>query len=237
MPPAGLDDLSILGGLLAGFASSLHCVGMCSGIAASLMFTLAPDAGERERRTVILKAQFGRILAYMLAGAVLGAIGSQFYFDADRTEGFMVLRWAGAVTLVYIGLSVAGWAPSLAGLDRVGVGVMRLAQRPVGGHLSAATPIMAGFFWGLLPCGMVYAALFYAMLSGTPGQAAAIMAGFGVGTLPAVLASAFGAAKLMSFAARPQMRLATGLAIASLGILSAALPWKAIAAFCGLPVD
>lgn len=237
MPPVGLDDLSILGGLLAGFASSLHCVGMCSGIAASLMFTLAPDANESERRAVILKAQIGRIAAYMLAGAVLGAVGSQFYFDADRTEGFMVLRWAGAVTLVYIGLSVAGWAPSLAGLDRVGVGVMRLAQKPLGGQLSAATPVMAGLFWGLLPCGMVYAALFYAMLSGTPGQAAAIMAGFGVGTMPAVLASAFGAAKLMSFAARPQMRVLTGLSIVSLGILSAALPWKAIAAFCGIPVE
>lgn len=237
MPPAGLDDLSILGGLLAGFASSLHCVGMCSGIAASLMFTLAPDANESERRAVILKAQIGRVAAYVLAGAVLGAVGSQFYFDADRTEGFMVLRWAGGVTLVYIGLSVAGWAPSLAGLDRVGVGVMRLAQKPLGGQLSAATPVMAGFFWGLLPCGMVYAALFYAMLSGTPGQAAAIMAGFGAGTLPAVLASAFGAAKLMSFAARPQMRVVTGLSIVSLGVLSAALPWKAIAAFCGIPVE
>lgn len=86
MPPAGLADLSILGGLLAGFASSLHCVGMCSGIGASLMFTLAPGASENERRMVILKAQFGRIAAYMLAGAVLGAIGSQFYFDADRPK-------------------------------------------------------------------------------------------------------------------------------------------------------
>lgn len=237
MPPAGLADLSILGGLLAGFASSLHCVGMCSGIAASLMFTLAPDATENEQRAVILKAQFGRIAAYMIAGAILGAIGSQFYFEADRAEGFLILRWAGAVTLVYIGLSVAGWAPALAGLDRVGSGVMRLAQTPLGGKLGAATPVMAGFFWGLLPCGMVYAALFYAMLSGSPGQGAAIMAGFGVGTLPAVLASAFGAARLMSFAARPGMRTATGLAIVAVGILSAALPWKEIAAFCGIPLE
>ncbi|WP_412545850.1 sulfite exporter TauE/SafE family protein [Maricaulis sp. MIT060901] len=160
MPPAGLADLSILGGLLAGFASSLHCVGMCSGIAASLMFTLAPEASENERRIVILKAQFGRIAAYMLAGAVLGAIGSQFYFDADRAEGFTILRWAGAVTLVCIGLSVAGWAPALAGLDRVGAGLIRIAQNPLGGKLSAATPVLAGFLWGLLPCGMVYAALF-----------------------------------------------------------------------------
>lgn len=237
MPPAGLADLSILGGILAGFASSLHCVGMCSGIAASLMFTLAPAAGEKERRIVILKAQFGRVAAYMLAGAVLGAVGSQFYFDADRAEGFMILRWAGVVTLVYIGLSVAGWAPTLAGLDRVGAGLMRVAQNPLGGKLSATTPVLAGFFWGLLPCGMVYAALFYAMLSGSPGQGAAIMAGFGVGTLPAVLASAFGAAKLMSFSARPGMRTVTGLAIVAVGVLSAALPWKEIAAFCGIPVE
>ncbi|MBO6729699.1 MAG: hypothetical protein QUV02_11995 [Maricaulis sp.] len=65
----------------------------------------------------------------------------------------------------------------------------------------------------------------------------ALWALFAAGTLPAVLASAFGAAKLMSFAARPQMRVLTGLSIVSLGILSAALPWKAIAAFCGIPVE
>ena len=33
MAPAGLSELSLLGGMLAGFASSLHCVGMCGGIA------------------------------------------------------------------------------------------------------------------------------------------------------------------------------------------------------------
>ena len=45
MPPDGLSQLSFLGGLLAGFASSLHCVGMCGGIAASLSVSLG---GEEE---------------------------------------------------------------------------------------------------------------------------------------------------------------------------------------------
>ena len=43
MPPDGLSQLSFLGGLLAGFASSLHCVGMCGGIAASLSVSLGGE--------------------------------------------------------------------------------------------------------------------------------------------------------------------------------------------------
>lgn len=237
MPPATLSDLSIFGAMLAGFASSLHCVGMCGGISASLMMTLSPSTDRTAQIRVALFSQFGRILSYMLAGAVLAAVSSQIYLAVDREAGFVLLRWAGALTLVYIGLSVAGIAPQLAGLDRIGARVAILAGSPAGARMQQAGPLFAGMLWGFMPCGMVYAALFYAMLSADPVHGALIMGGFGLGTLPAILMTAFGAGGLMRLARRDGARLAVGLLIIAIGILSAAIPWRTVAALCGIPLD
>ncbi|WP_417468369.1 sulfite exporter TauE/SafE family protein [Maricaulis sp.] len=229
-----LTQLSLAGGVLAGFASSLHCVGMCGGIASGLMLTLAPDGDHATRARVILLAQLGRVGAYVVAGAIVGLIGSSVYFSFDRGVAHALLRWAGAVTLVYIGLSVAGWAPSLAGLDRVGNRVVTWLRAPLGSAFSAASPVLAGFVWGFLPCGMVYAALFYAMMSGSAAGGAAIMAGFGLGTVPAIIGAAFGAQMLLRLSQRPGLRRAVGLAIVALGLASAAIPWRTLAAMCGI---
>jgi len=242
MPPAGLSELSILGGLLAGLASSLHCVGMCGGIASSLMIGLSPTEGAKARSRVLLLAQLGRIFSYILAGAILGALGSSLYLGFDRAEAHLLLRWVGAVTLVYIGMSVAGWAPSLAGLDRLAVRVTALLQKPFTTRLSRGgnaliTPILAGMIWGFLPCGMVYAVLFYAMLAGDAVGGGAIMAGFGLGTLPAVTSAALGMGFLLSWAKRPGLRRWIGLSIILLGVISAALPWQTIAILCGISVE
>lgn len=229
-----LTQLSLAGGLLAGFASSLHCVGMCGGIASGLMLSLSPDGDNSARARILLQAQLGRVAAYVLAGAIVGLVGSSVYFSFDRAEAHLLLRWAGAVTLVYIGLSVAGWAPSLAGMDRIGTRVVTLLRAPLGGALQTASPVLAGFLWGFLPCGMVYAALFYAMLSGSAGGGAAIMAGFGLGTVPAVVGAAFGAQMLMRLSRRPGLRVGVGMVIVILGVASAAIPWRALAALCGI---
>tara|TARA_Y100001933_G_scaffold213857_1_gene219648 strand:+ start:1789 stop:2499 length:711 start_codon:yes stop_codon:yes gene_type:complete len=233
MAPAGLSELSLLGGMLAGFASSLHCVGMCGGIAASLSVSFGGDAA-RSRTRALLLAQTGRIAAYVVAGAVLAALGSQAYFAFDRGEAHLILRWLAAAMLVYIGLSVAGWAPSLAGVDRLGARLLTWMRAPFSGALSLASPLLAGFLWGFLPCGVVYATLFYAMLSGSVATGALIMLGFGLGTLPAVTAAAFGVSGLLSAARSPRVRIAVGLAIVAVGVASAALPWRTIAAFCGI---
>lgn len=237
MLAGNLSDLTLLAGMLTGFASSLHCVGMCGGISASLMMTLSPDRDKAAQVRVALLTQLGRIVSYMIVGAVLATLSSNVYLGVDREAGFVLMRWAGALTLVYIGLSVAGLAPQLAGLDRLGARVAVMAGSPAAGRIQQASPVFAGMIWGFMPCGMVYAALFYAMLTANPVQGALIMGGFGLGTLPAILLTAFGASGLMAMARREGTRLIIGLTIIAIGIVSAALPWKTIAMICGIPID
>ena len=79
------------GGLLLGLASSLHCAGMCGGIAASIALATAPEAGAGGRLVALLQAQAGKAAGYMAAGAALGWAGAGLYGALDMTEAFGIL--------------------------------------------------------------------------------------------------------------------------------------------------
>jgi hypothetical protein len=117
----------------------------------------------------------------------------------------------------------------MAALDRLALPIgarlagVRLASAGLltGGPLGrVGTPFGAGMLWGLMPCGMVYGALFTAMLTGTAGGGGLLMLGFGIGTLPAVIGTAFGLGALRAQAQREGMRRAVGLVLAGFGVMT-----------------
>ena len=215
-----LSSFTVGGGLLLGLASSLHCAAMCGPIAASLMFGFGP--GTR----ALVAAQAGRLSVYVLAGTVAGAAGGALFGGLSHPAAFLAMRAAAALSLAWIGFSLLGLAPSLALVDRL--------TAPLARAVSAARApgaLAAGVVWGCLPCGMVYGALFYAGLSGGPGQGAAVMAGFGVGTLPSVTAAAFGLSRFRALAHAPRARVGVGLALMAIAAMSLAAP-AAATLFC-----
>lgn len=211
-----MNDLSLVGGLLLGLASSLHCAGMCAGIAGSLAMMLAPEDGPRWRGLMV--AQAGRVLAYVLAGAILGGMGAGFYGLFDHRGAYRVLQWAGAAGLAWVGLSLWGLVPSPRGLDRLAGPIGRVLSRPAGHGMGRG--LLAGAAWGMLPCGMVYAALLYAMLAGSAGAGATVMLGFAAGTLPAVTVAGLGLQRLRGAARGPATRRLVGAALIGVGGLS-----------------
>ncbi len=228
-----LAQISFLGGLIAGLASSLHCAGMCGGIASGLMFSLSPDQSATTRLGVLMTAQSGRMLGYVLAGAAVGAAGTGLYSVMDFSVAQAVFRWGAAMMLVWIGLSLTGHLPAPLVLDRLLLPITRFVMKPV----MAAGPVspwLAGLAWGALPCAMVYAALLYAMLAGSALQGALVMLGFGLGTLPSVTGTALGIGWLEKSGRKAQFRLAAGLIITALGMGMLLVPPEVIAAMCGL---
>lgn len=227
-------DLTFLGGLMLGLASSLHCAGMCGGIASGVLMAFDPRQGPAGRARVLLTSQAGRIASYVAAGGFLGMVGSEFYGAFNQAGAHLVLRWAAAVALGWIGLSMTGLVPALTVVDRLSVPFARLTRHPsrlalAGGY---AGPFLAGTAWGLLPCGMVYGALFYAMLTGSGAGGAVVMAGFGLGTLPSVTATALGVGVLRQVGRAPRIRIAAGVSLMALAAASALLPAASWAALC-----
>jgi sulfite exporter TauE/SafE len=230
------DQPLLVAGLLLGLSSSLHCIGMCSGIAASLHFSvdLGPGRSARDLVTTTLLINAGRITGYVTAGAIVGGFGSSLFGSFDHAASHAVLRWAAAAALGWIGLSMMGVLPLPATLYRIGSTVSNSMNKVAG---AARLPAKAGLFvsgavWGFLPCAMVYAALFYAMLCGSWLGGAVAMSGFGLGTLPAVVAAGLGLPLLRHQVSSVWLRHAVGLAIILVGVASAGITPTALAAWC-----
>ena len=228
------DQPAILAGFLLGIASSVHCFGMCSGVAASLCMS-APSSTwslrELAWNNVLINA--GRITGYVVAGMAVGALGTSVFGVLDHSTANIVLRWAAAVSLGWIGLSMIGSAPVLAPLVRLSAAVNGKLAPMIGSYRSAASAglFVSGCVWGFLPCAMVYAALFYAMLSASWLKGAAVMLGFGIGTLPPVLSAGLGLPWLRSRARSPLFQKLVGVALLTLAVVST-LPTATIAGWC-----
>ncbi|MGD9812196.1 MAG: sulfite exporter TauE/SafE family protein [Sphingobium sp.] len=219
------SPLTLAGGALLGLASSLHCIGMCGGIAA-MALAAGPEGTFRASIGTTMLTHAGRVLAYVFLGAMAGGIGTAAITVSNPEFGHRLLRWAAALSLGWIGLSTAGWLP---GPDRFLPHMPALLRR-FGG--SRTGPLLVGIGWGLMPCGMVYGALLYALFSGSIAGGATVMAGFGFGTLPALLFSTAGFIGLRTLGRRRETRIAVGLAIAAIAILSLTDPGPMFGALC-----
>ena len=207
---------SLAGGIALGFASSLHCIGMCGGI--SVLFGSTGGCGAAAATRAQLLLHGGRIASYVALGGLAGGLGSAAIGSLDPGVGHQLLRWAAALSLGWIGLAMTGLIPAPAFLGHAGPGrhVMRLMLRlPV-----SARRIAGGLAWGLLPCGMVYGALLFAMFAGTAPGGALVMLGFGLGTLPALIAASLGFARIQSALRTHGAEKWIGAAVTALAMLS-----------------
>ena len=212
-----------LTGLALGFPTSLHCVSMCGGIMAALgLSTPAKVRGAAlEYGKHAGAMNLGRVLVYSLAGALAGLGGLGAISLMQNSGGHFILRVLAGLTLLFVGFSLLGvagfteflnrlMAPVSKPLARLGRALNRL--RGLGGAFAK------GMIWAFLPCGLVYSALVYAALSGSPGRGAAVMAGFGLATIPALILTAFGARSLVATRNRLWLSRAAGLLIIGFAI-------------------
>lgn len=224
-------EITFLGGLVLGLASTLHCSAMCGAISCSALMSLGPATGwAKVRHALLLNA--GRITAYAVLGVAASLVGAAI-IRPETTMNFRVLQYIGAVVLMWTGLAMAGMMPRFALLDGAMTRLsdtVATAVRPL--HGTAAAPLGLGAIWGLNPCPMVYAALFTATLSASPMGGLSVMAGFGLGTLPGVLVSGLGLSALSNLDKSRGIQIAAGLIIAVLGFGSLYIPAAHIAAWC-----
>lgn len=214
-----MDGLALvaLNGLALGLASTLHCTGMCGAVSCGLL--LAQERGGRQNLFASFAlTHLGRVAAYAAAGALIGAIGAPAIAWLDRELAYRLLQWAAAASLIWIGLSTAGLVPSIALVDR---GLSSVADAVARANAAAQrrtlVPLLSGFAWGMMPCAMVYAALFTAMLTGSASGGATTMTAFGIGTLPGLVAATFGFRRLASITRSGPARIAAGIAVAVFG--------------------
>ena len=181
-----------LSAFLVGLLGGVHCVGMCGGIVGALTFGLAEE--KRDRISSLMPYQLaynlGRITSYVIAGAIMGALGLLIVQFMPVYYAQRALMAVAGLFMVLMGLYLAGWWMLLSRLERAGGAIWRRME-PFGRRLlPVRTPIQAlgvGLIWGWIPCGLVYSMLVTAVSSGSALKGAGLMLAFALGTLPNLL--------------------------------------------------
>ncbi|GBL02915.1 sulfite exporter TauE/SafE family protein [Glaciecola sp. KUL10] len=185
-----MTNLDILSAFLIGLAGTVHCVGMCGGVAMAFSTAIPKSTN---RTYYHLAYNFGRISSYVIAGTAVGYLGS--LGEARLNIAFPILSFISALFLLMMGLYIGQWWMGLSRLEAIGKYLWRYISPLSKRFLPFRTVFHAYFYggvWGWLPCGLVYSALVWSMSSGGAQQGALVMLFFGLGTLPALLATGIG---------------------------------------------
>lgn len=164
---------------LMGLAGSLHCAGMCSPL------VVAVSRLSAKAMTIRLLYNAGRVMTYGMMGAAAGMIGGIFDLTPFQKIVSLVLG------LAFVIMGVAGWSalriplltPALLGLT---AGIKRVFGVVLKRRTALSTFLLGGLN-GLLPCGLTYIALAYALTAPGPVSGFGYMLAFGTGTLPAMV--------------------------------------------------
>lgn len=102
-----MNNYGILSGLLLGLSSGIACLGICSPYL--VPFLLAEKRTVAQNGFIILEYLAGRLIAYIVTGALAGAAGqyiSGFKISGRITGAFLIVT---ALLLVFYSVSSAGF--------------------------------------------------------------------------------------------------------------------------------
>ena len=218
-----IAELSLVAAASMGLFGSGHCVAMCGGISCALSAGL-PDSARRSPSRMlpfVIAYNAGRLISYTVAGAVFGTIGAAagILLPPSWAHGFAVV--ISVAFVIALGLYLGNWWRGLAVFERLGAKLWRHLQ-PFGQRFFPVTrwrrALCIGLLWGWLPCGLVYAALALALVSGGGMAGALTMLAFGLGTLPALITLGFAGRWLAGLRHRVARRVA-GAGLCVLGVV------------------
>lgn len=218
-----IDGLVLLAAFASGLLGSVHCAAMCGGIATSL------SLGQRDGLWMAALPNFGRVLGYALAGAIVGGIGGGLLGLARMPALGIAMRAAVGIVLVIAGLRLLdrqGRLPKFAGGPAAtlwqALAPLRARAWPAD---TAGKRLVVGMLWGWMPCGLSTTLLAAAWLQASATHGALTMAAFGLGTLPMMLPLTWAGARIGQRLQRGGLRTTAGVLVIAAGALTLAGPW------------
>jgi len=215
-----------------GFLGSFgHCVGMCGPLTVAFSLSRKQESTATWQHSLRFHSllNLGRIVSYSLVGAGIGALGSVLVaggqiagIGSSLRQGMtiftgLLLIW---FALVQLKPNFLPRLPLLHPLtqgslhNRLSAGMVKLSMQP-----KWWTPALLGLFWGLMPCGFLYAAQIKSAQTGNIWMGAATMLAFGLGTLPTMLGVGLSASRL-SADQRSQLFRLGGWVTLTIGVLT-----------------
>lgn len=169
----------LLTGFLFGLISSLHCIGMCGPIA----MMLPVDHKNPSRKALqILTYHLGRISTYAMLGLAFGLLGRGLYLAGLQQQISIAVGLMMIIIAIVPEKKLAQYNFSKPIYKVISKLKSSLGKQFKKKTLDAMFSI--GFLNGLLPCGLVYAALFGALAMQNVTLGITYMVLYGLGTIP-----------------------------------------------------
>ena len=203
----------IWSGFILGFLGSFHCVGMCGPIA----FMLPVNHENRTEKAVQISFyHIGRLISYALIGILFGLLGRSFDIFGLQQQLSIVIGII-MIILVFVRYFSGMNFTLLKPLYKL-VSQLKSAMGTTFKKKSLDAFLTMGFLNGLLPCGLVYMALFGALGTAGAYDGAIYMLFFGLGTVPLMTATVY-LKDFLSVKVKTRMRKAVPIMVIGIGIL------------------
>ncbi|MFM1833683.1 MAG: hypothetical protein RLZZ461_1999 [Planctomycetota bacterium] len=225
---------ALLGSIfVASLLGSLHCVGMCGGLAT--LSTALDDRLHRgsawHRALPGISYHVARGLAYVVLGAIAGTLGAGVDLGARLAGWGEPAAWIAGLAIIGMGLGIllaprllARWRrPNGSGRPGPIMRVLSATHRTAAGLPPVARGALLGGASPFLPCGWLYAFVAIAAGTGATLGGAAVMLAFWAGTVPALAGLATGIHRL-SAAWRDRLPRLTATALVVVGLMT--IVWR-----------
>lgn len=199
--------------LIFGLISSLHCIGMCGPIA---MMLPVSRTNPTQKAFQILLYHTGRLTSYASLGLLFGLLGKGLYLAGFQQRisifvGILMIAMALIPEKVFARYNFS--KPIYKLISKV--------KTNLGQQFKRKTPdalFTIGLFNGLLPCGLVYAALFGAVAMQNVGLSTVYMLLYGLGTVPLMSAVVY-VTNFLSYPFRNKLQKIVPLITVMIGVL------------------
>ncbi|HEY4616926.1 MAG TPA: sulfite exporter TauE/SafE family protein [Flavobacterium sp.] len=162
-----------------GLISSFHCIGMCGPIAMMLPVDRHNPA---KKASQILTYHLGRLTAYGTIGLIFGLVGKGF-FMAGIQQNLSIFIGVAIIAVILIPEKIF----SKYNFSKPIFKLISKIKSTLGSQFrnkSYKSLFTIGLLNGILPCGMVYVALFGAIAMQSESLGVLYMVLFGLGTVP-----------------------------------------------------
>lgn len=200
-------------GFIFGLISSLHCIGMCGPIA----MMLPVDHNNPTRKALqVMTYHIGRLTAYALLGLAFGMLGKGLYLAGLQQQvsigvGIMMIVIALVPERIFAKYNFSKPVYKLISNLKSILGKQFKKK-------SFDALFTIGFLNGLLPCGLVYAALFGAIAMQNVALGMTYMILYGLGTVPMMSLIVY-TSGLLSMPMRNKLQKGIPVVMVCLGVL------------------
>lgn len=202
----------LISAFIFGLLGSFHCIGMCGPIA----FMLPVNRQNKVKQFFqITSYHLGRLFTYSLIGLLFGFLGKGFYFFGFQQQISIIV---GLLMILLILL------PNFFKKVQITSSIHKILSKiksTLGSELKKKgndTFFTIGFLNGLLPCGLVYMAVFGTLTTSNALYGSLYMFLFGVGTIPLMSAVVY-AGNFTNALLRKRIQQVIPIVVVFIGIL------------------